>query len=82
MQHMPHFARKGDVQDLTTKDTTVHGHLVTKEDPSYATILKSAKRGSKGKRDKHSESDVTLALDEQKLIKLAYLSNAHSAALI
>ena len=46
---MPHFARKGDIQDLTTKDTTVHGHLVTKEDPSYATILKSASGGAKEK---------------------------------
>ena len=66
---MPHFARKGEAQDLTAKETTVHGHLVVEEDPSYATILKSAKLGSKGKRDEQSESEVTLVLDEQKVIK-------------
>ena len=66
---MPHFARKGEAQDLTAKDTTVHGHRVVEEDPSYATILKSAKLGSKGKRDEQSESEVTLVLDEQKVIK-------------
>ena len=53
---------------MTAKDTTVHGHLVTEEDPNYAIILKSAKLGSKRQRDEQSESD-TLALDEQKLIK-------------
>ena len=63
LQHMAHFRRKGEAQDLTAKDTTVYGQLVLEEDPDYANILKSRDLGSRSKRQDLSESDVSLALD-------------------
>jgi len=63
LQHMAHFRRKGEAQDLTAKDTTVYGQLVLEEDPDYATILKSRNLGGRSKRQDLSESDVALALD-------------------
>lgn len=69
MQHMPHFTRKGEAQDLTAKDTTVYDQLVVEEDPGYANILKDAGLGSKSKKAEQSASDVTLALDDRKIFK-------------
>ena len=63
LQHMAHFRRKGEAQDLTAKDTTVYGQLVLEEDPDYATIFKSRDLDVRSKRQDQSESDVALALD-------------------
>jgi len=63
MQHMPHFRRKGEAQNLTAKDTTVYEQLVLEEDPDYATILKSRNLGGRSKRQDLFESDVALALN-------------------
>ena len=63
LQHMAHFRRKGEAQDLTAKDTIVYEQLVLEEDPDYATILKSRDLGGRSKRQDQSEFDVSLALD-------------------